>query len=90
MKLVINACYGGFGISEQTLAFLPNDYDYYEANRNDEKFVEAVEKFGAYTFGRNAKLEVVEIPDEATDYEIDEYDGYEGIIYVVNGKIHRI
>jgi nitroreductase len=34
-------------------------------------------------------LEVVEIPDTATDWEIDEYDGWESVVYVVNGKLHH-
>ena len=40
--------------------------------------------------GDFAKLEVVEIPDNTTDYEFDEEDGYESIIYVVDGKIHYL
>lgn len=35
------------------------------------------------------RLEVVEIPEEATDWEIDEYDGQESITYVVDGKIYH-
>lgn len=88
MKLVINTCYGGFGISKQTLASLPHRFDYYEKHRDDEQFVETVEKFGQYTWGKYSELRVVEIPDNATDYEIDEYDGFEGVRYVVDGKIH--
>ena len=37
-----------------------------------------------------AKLKVVEIPEEATDWEINEYDGLESITYVVDGKLHHI
>ena len=33
-------------------------------------------------------LEVIEIPDNATDWQIDEADGFESVIYVVDGKIH--
>ena len=35
-------------------------------------------------------LVVKEIPDNATDYMITEYDGAEGIIYVVDGKLEEI
>jgi hypothetical protein len=32
-------------------------------------------------------LVVVEIPDNATDWNIEEYDGLETVIYVLNGRI---
>jgi hypothetical protein len=40
--------------------------------------------------GACAKLKVVEIPEEATDWELNEYDGLESITYVVDGKLHHI
>ena len=33
-------------------------------------------------------LKVVIIPDSATDWEINEYDGLESVIYVEDGKIY--
>jgi hypothetical protein len=33
---------------------------------------------------------VVEIPNEATDYEILEYDGLEEVVCVIDGKLHWI
>ena len=57
MKMIINTCFGGFGVRE--------DVD-----------------------GYCAELEVVEIPDGATDYYLNEYDGMESIIYVLDGKLH--
>lgn len=38
--------------------------------------------------GESAKLVVVDIPDEATDYIVQEYDGMESVIYVVDGIIY--
>jgi hypothetical protein len=31
----------------------------------------------------------VAIPDEATDWELDEYDGFERVTYVVGGKLYH-
>lgn len=89
MKIVINACYGGFSLSEEAVNALGlrNSHDY--VARNDEKLIELIES-GVNCSGRFAKLEVVEIPDEATDWEISEYDGSEEVICVVDGTIYHI
>lgn len=87
MKVVLNKCYGGFGLDEE----LAEQYglDEWSVDRTDEKLIELVEKYGEDAGGSHSELEIVEIPDEATDWEIDEYDGFEGVIYVVDGKIHH-
>lgn len=87
MKIVINKCYGGFGVSEEGLKMLnlKNDWD---VDRKDERLIELVES-GVDISGFCAELEVVEIPDEATDWEMNEYDGYESITYVVGGKLYH-
>ena len=36
------------------------------------------------------EFEIVELPSETTDYYIDEYDGYNQLIYVVDGKLNNI
>lgn len=89
MKIVINACYGGFSLSEEAVNALGlrNSYDY--VYRTDKRLIELIES-GMDCSGRFADLEVVEIPDEATDWEISEYDGSEEIIYVLDGLIHHI
>ncbi|NJO00331.1 MAG: hypothetical protein HC880_00445 [Bacteroidia bacterium] len=46
--------------------------------RNDPLLIEAVEKLGKKSYGRNAELEVVDIPD-GVDWVIQEYDGIEWI-----------
>lgn len=84
MKVVINSCFGGFGLSEEAYAELgiPWDgygYDYAESEkRSDPKLVEVVEKLGAKANGRHAKLRIVEIPDDI-EYTIEEYDGREHV-----------
>lgn len=81
MKIVINTDYGM--ISEETAA-----------QRTDPKFIEDVEtgRFVGHVFegswgGYAETLKVVEVPDDATDLRIVNYDGCEGVIYVLNGKI---
>jgi hypothetical protein len=83
MKIVINDCYGGFGLSKEALA-LYNErsgtvvtYDI-EIKRNDPILVEIVEQLGEDAGHRFAQLKVVEIPDDVV-WEIEEYDGNEWI-----------
>lgn len=71
-------------------------YDYYETKngeieRNDKEFIKAIEEYET-TFNENVGdsyscIKIVEIPDEATDWMITEYDGLETIYYVLDGKI---
>lgn len=90
MKIVINKCFGGFSLSDTAVKALHLDgpYDYIE--RTDAKLVRLVEIDAEAMGGRCAKLSVVEIPDTATDWELDEYDGAESITYVVGGKIYHV
>ena len=82
MKIVINTGYGG--VTEET-----------KANRLNPQFIKDVESgrfvgmavegpFGGY----EEALKVIEIPDEITDYKIINYDGAEGIFYVLNGNLY--
>lgn len=87
MKLVINKCYGGFGLSEDALAVLGVEYGD-DVERSNGLLVEMVEANAKAVGESYSELEVVEIPDSATDYYIDEYDGFESVIYVVDGKLH--
>ena len=84
MKFVLNKCYGGFGLSD----WAREQMGCSEPDRNDPDFVSLVEKYPDKVSGECAELEVVEIPDDVTDYRFDEYDGFECILYVLNGKIH--
>ncbi len=83
MKIVINSCFGGFGLSKEAYDYLGLKWDGYgfaddEIKRNDPKLVECVETLGKKANGRFADLKVVEIPDDV-DWEITEYDGLETI-----------
>ena len=81
MKIVINTCYGGFGLSPKALNWLSekgvNMDDGIE--RHNPLLVECVETLGSKdASGSYSSLSVVEIPD-GVDYIVPEYDGYEHI-----------
>lgn len=84
MKMVINNNYGGFGLDvakkhEKWVCDL-------EGDRANIKLVEFVENHP----DECGDLVVVTIPEEATDWEMNEYDGWESVIYVLNGKIVHV
>lgn len=85
MKVLINKCYGGYGLSEEfvnhliTNNLVPQDSNSYTINRNNQKIIEEAIKFGLENVnGFCAKLEIVELPD-GCNYNIGEYDGQEWI-----------
>lgn len=87
MKIVINNCFGGYGLSQDFLEKYGEEFNSFE--RSYPKLVSAIEEFGEdKASGFCANLRIVEIPDDSTDYYIDEYDGAESIIYVKDGKLH--
>ena len=85
MKVVINRCFGGFGLSDEAMQLyaakkgikLEGFYDW-DISRNDPVLVEVVEHLGEAANDWAAKLKVVEIP-EGVDWYIDDYDGIEQI-----------
>ena len=93
MKIVINRCYGGFGLSDECSEALGGVRQetgwghYYEfpANkyktdlRTDPRLIELMEQKGSkWCSGDFAKLKIVEIPDDI-DYYISDYDGMEAV-----------
>jgi hypothetical protein len=76
-KIVINRCYGGFGLSYDALQALGIESEH-DIERDDPKLVAVVESMGDKANSRNSQLIVVEIPDDV-QYFIDEYDGMECI-----------
>lgn len=84
MKIVVNKDFGGFGcgLASEDRQFVYN----YEDDRTNDELIAFVE---SHPTGGCGDLLIVEIPDSATDWEVDEYDGFESIIYVVDGRIHR-
>ena len=85
-KVVINNCYGGFGLSEKAIQRYNeisdrniDSWDALELPRHDPALVQAVEELGQDANGRNACLLVQEIPGNR--YLIEEYDGAETIFF---------
>mgnify|MGYP000021403712 FL=1 len=82
MKIVVNADFGGFGYG------VSKKYEgcvfAYENDRANPELVAFVENHPDDC----GDLAIMTIPDNATDWDIQEYDGNENLIYVVNGKIH--
>lgn len=87
IKVVINGCYGGFGLSSEAYAFLGIPWDgfgyAYRNDRTDPELIECIETLGEKANGKHASLEIVEIPDDV-DWYIDDYDGIESIEEVHN------
>jgi len=83
MKIVINNCFGGFGISEKALDRyneLANTKleSYYGMDRADPFLVQVVEELGADADNVYSELKIVDVPDDVKWY-IHEYDGLEAV-----------
>lgn len=91
MKIVVNRCYGGFGLSKKAIRELKKrgvkTDEVWCVKRNDPRLVEVVEKLKEEANGEFALLQVVEIPDNAY-WLIVEYDGVE-TVYWSETPIHR-
>lgn len=87
MRIVVNKCYGGFGLSKSAMEKLGIE-DEYDIERTDKALIAIVEEDSASASRRYAKLVVVEIPDESSDWAIMENDGLEEVVFVVGGKLH--
>lgn len=94
MKIVINGCFGGFGISNEVYERMGEDwqfntYDY--DSRTNADLIAVIEDIGSErASGVFANLIVVDIPDDATDWRIEEYDGNESVWYVLDGKMYEV
>ena len=83
MKIVINRCYGGFGLSEKALVEIAsakcvNELNAHDIPRDDPDLVAVVESLGERSWGEYSKLKVVEVPD-GVEWFIHEYDGMEHV-----------
>jgi len=82
MKIVINTCFGGFGLSyiacDEIIRRGGTDDDLWDISRTNPILVAMVEEDSELYSGNFAQLKVVEIPDDV-EWEISDYDGQEHI-----------
>ena len=82
MKIVINRCYGGFGLSEAAYKEMGIEWDGYghgsNLERTDPKLIACVEKLGKAADGKYSELKVVDVPDDIK-WVIEDYDGIETV-----------
>ena len=88
MKIIINACHGGFGLSDNAIKMFlerggkhpPSEWWGWDSlnKRIDPILIATVEELGEAANGEFSKLKIVDIP-AGTKYRIREYDGLEWI-----------
>ena len=85
MKIVINTCFGGFGLSDIALARYNElagtnhtEYIYDGIERTDPFLVQVVEELGELADDFSAELKIVDVPDDVKWY-IHDYDGLEAV-----------
>lgn len=85
MKVVINACHGGFGLSAAACKLLELEpggrgWEYCDdESRAAPELVRVVEELGKRASDDLAALKVVEIPD-GIEWELRDYDGVEEVV----------
>lgn len=82
-KIVINNCFGGFGLSDKCLKILSeakkiSNLNEFDLLRDDPLLIKVVEKYGKESWGQFAELKIVEIPTNVK-WHIAEYDGLEHV-----------
>lgn len=94
MKIIVNRCYGGFCVNPiAAKAAGLGDAEIRNPGmevRTSPALIDLIGRWGADAVGgKFSALEVIDLPTNLTDCEVSEYDGFESVIYVVDGKIHH-
>jgi DNA primase len=83
--IVINNCYGGFGLSERAILEYRKmagitDPEFYDRDvpRNDPYLIKIIRDLGMSANGTHASLKIVEVPPDV-EWQIEEYDGNEWV-----------
>lgn len=88
-KIAINMCYGGFDISLEACDYLQEKTGgvyISEEFRDDPDLIECIEHFGTEKVsGEFSEIGIASIPDNATDWRIEDYDGKETVWAVIDG-----
>jgi len=84
-KIVINTCFGGFGLSEESLedykkrkSITDENFYHWDIPRDCPDLVAMVEEGGTDVDGIYSELKVVDVPDDV-NWFIHEYDGMEHV-----------
>lgn len=78
-EIVINSCYGGYGLSLLALkTYLEYQGLTYEVRRDDPNLIKVIKELGEESFGDFAHLKIVKVPSRL-QYKIIDYDGYETV-----------
>ena len=84
-KIVINTCYGGFGLSasaeskyKELAGITDPDFHDREIPRDDAHLIAVVELMGEAAGGGCSELKIVDVPDDV-NWCIEEYDGKEWV-----------
>lgn len=84
-RIVINDCYGGFGLSTRALeeykklaGITKNDFYDSQIPRDDPYLIQIVRNLGMSANGSHANLKIVEIPGDV-EWIVQDYDGVEWI-----------
>ena len=85
-KILVNLDFGGFGLKGEYYDDFMTRTNGLDDIREDEKLIALVEQ-GVDIGDDFAGIGIAEIPDNATDYYINEYDGKEEVLYVLDGRI---
>jgi hypothetical protein len=83
--VVINTCYGGFGLSDRAIkeylqlaGIVERDFHDRDIPRDDPYLVKVIRELGMAANGAHANLKIVEIPGDIS-WHIGEYDGNEWV-----------
>jgi hypothetical protein len=85
-KILINTCYGGFGLSVKAMQRYAeikkiedvNTIHVFDIDRADPVLVQVVEELGKESNDVYSDLHIVEIPEDV-DWYVEEYDGLEHV-----------
>jgi hypothetical protein len=87
IKIVINTCFGGFGLSDEAVKlykklskkkFSKDWYPPFDIKRDDPILVQVIQELGEKANGEYAELKIVSVPN-GTNWEVTEYDGSETV-----------
>lgn len=82
MKIAINKCWGGFGLSDKAMELYQElsgkECGYWDIERNDPFLIEVIETLGEDANRDYSELRIVEIPDDV-QWDIHNYDGMEHV-----------